>query len=113
MVNELMGWAWSFSIMPYGDSWRERRRLFTKYFHPNNPSANIPQQTEFIHKMLVQLLDNPDDFMGITQRYAVAFGDIAGNLFIFNRGFGGLALAMAYGLPIREHNDPYLALAEE
>jgi len=113
MVNELMGWAWAFSTMPYGDSWRERRRLFTKYFHPNNPSANIPQQTEFIHKMLVQLLDNPDDFMGITQRYAVAFGDITVNLCIFNRGFGGLALTMAYGLPIREHDDPYLALAEE
>jgi len=70
MVNELIGWAWAFATMPYGDDWRERRRLFTKYFHPNNPSANVPQQLEFVHKMLVQLLDDPDDFMVITQRYA-------------------------------------------
>jgi len=72
MFNELMGWSWSFGFMPYGDAWRERRRLFTKYFHPNNPSANIPQQIEFIHKMLVQLLDNPNDFLDITRRFVTA-----------------------------------------
>ena len=54
--------------MLYDDSWRERRRLFTKYFHPNNPS-NASQQLEFIHKMLVRLLDNPDDFLDINRRY--------------------------------------------
>jgi len=69
MVNELMGWSWSFAAMPYGDDWRERRRLFTKYFHPNNPSANIPQQLEFVHKMLMQLLNDPDDFLHVIQRY--------------------------------------------
>jgi len=68
MVNELMGWSWAFATMPYGDDWRERRRLFTKYFHPNNLGANIPQQIEFIHKMLSQLLANPDDFVSITKR---------------------------------------------
>jgi len=72
MVNELMGWSWSFAGMPYGDDWRERRRLFTKYFHPNNPSANVPLQCEFIHKMLVQLLDDPGDFLGITHRSAAS-----------------------------------------
>jgi len=73
MFSELMGWSWAFSTMAYGDSWRERRRLFTKYFHPNNPSANIPQQLEFVHKMLVQLLDGPKDFMSITRRYAIVY----------------------------------------
>jgi len=32
---------------------------------------------------------------------------------MLNRTFGGLSLTLAYGLPIREHDDPYLALAEE
>jgi len=27
--------------------------------------------------------------------------------------FGGLVLALTYGLPIRDHDDPYLALVEE
>jgi len=35
------------------------------------------------------------------------------NSSILNRTFGGLALTIAYGLPIREHDDPHLALAEE
>ena len=35
------------------------------------------------------------------------------NSAVFNRTFGGLALSIAYGLPIRERDDPYLALAEE
>lgn len=39
--------------------------------------------------------------------------DFSVDLAILNRTFGGLALSIAYGLPIREHDDPYLALAEE
>jgi len=113
MVNEMMGWSWAFSTMTYGDSWRERRRLFTKYFHPNSLTANIPQQREFTHKMLVQLLDNPDDFLGITRRCARILADVSVNLPVFNRTFGGLSLTLAYGLPIRKQDDPYLAIAEE
>ena len=42
-----------------------------------------------------------------------ALNDISVDLSILNRTFGGLALALTYGLPIREHDDPYLAIAEE
>ena len=35
------------------------------------------------------------------------------NSSVLDRNFGGLALTIAYGLPIREHDDPHLALAEE
>src|SRR6188768_2680270 len=45
----------------------------------------------------------------------VIFWRLAGttDLSTFNRMFGGLSLTMAYGIPIREHDDPYLALAKE
>jgi len=40
-------------------------------------------------------------------------GNFLVNSAVFNRTFGGLALSIACGLPIRERDDPYLALAEE
>jgi len=43
----------------------------------------------------------------------LALEDISVDLSTLNRIFGGLALTLAYGLPIREHDDPYLAIAEE
>jgi len=39
--------------------------------------------------------------------------DVSVNLSTLSRTFGGLVLALTYGLPIRDHDDPYLALAEE
>jgi len=38
---------------------------------------------------------------------------ISVNLSVLNRTFGSLAFTIAYGLPIREYDDPYLATAEE
>jgi len=39
--------------------------------------------------------------------------DVSVDLSTLSRTFGGLVLALIYGLPIRDHDDPYLALAEE
>ncbi|KAJ3517705.1 hypothetical protein NLJ89_g328 [Agrocybe chaxingu] len=96
MVNELMGWKWLISAMVYGEPWRERRKLFQKHFSSNNASFYQPVQTEFIRKMLVRLVEHPDDFLGIT-RHAV----------------GGMSLSLAYGIPIQHQDDPYISLAEK
>ncbi|KDR69244.1 hypothetical protein GALMADRAFT_145643 [Galerina marginata CBS 339.88] len=95
MVTELMGWKWVMSALQYGERWRERRRAFAKYFHANNSSQWRAPQMEFVRKMLPRFLDTPEDCLAIT-KHAV----------------GGMALSIAYGLPIRSSNDPLLDLVE-
>ena len=63
-----MGWGWLLSSLVYGDPWRERRRMFQKYFRSSNTQLYQPIQTEFIHKMLVRLLEAPDKFMSISRQ---------------------------------------------
>jgi len=84
------------SGFPYGEAWRERRRAFTKYFQTSNATLYRAQQVEFIRKMLPGLLDIPKDFLSIS-RHAI----------------GGMALSLAYGLPIQNSNDPFVTLAQE
>ena len=54
--------------LPYGEAWRERRRMFTKYFHPGNTDLYEPTQREFVRKMLPQLLKDPENFLSITRK---------------------------------------------
>ncbi|PPQ66787.1 hypothetical protein CVT24_008696 [Panaeolus cyanescens] len=96
MLSELMGWGWLISAMVYGDPWRERRRLFTKFFNQHNSDFYRPRQAEFVRKMLVNLLDRPDEFLDVVRET-----------------IGGIALSLAYGLQIKPSNDPYIQLAEE
>ena len=63
-----MGWKWVIAMMPYGEAWRERRRIFTQYFHPGNSDLYKATQMEFVRKMLPQLLKDPENFLCITRQ---------------------------------------------
>jgi len=64
-----MGWGWLIAALAYGTEWRERRRAFTKYFHPSVPSVYQPNQVEFVRRMLSRLLEDPDDFFSILKQW--------------------------------------------
>jgi len=64
-----VGWKWAISVMPYGEVWRERRRVFMQYFHPGNTDLHKATQVEFLRKMLPRLLENPENFLSITRQY--------------------------------------------
>ena len=57
------------SLMPYGEAWRERRQMFTRYFHPGNTDLYKAMQVEFLRKMLPQLLKHPENFLSIIPQY--------------------------------------------
>ena len=68
-VSLRVGWKWVFSLMPYGEVWRERRRAFTQYFHPGNADLYRTTQEEFLRKLLPRLLKDPENFLFITRQY--------------------------------------------
>ncbi|PPQ96376.1 hypothetical protein CVT26_004978 [Gymnopilus dilepis] len=95
MTNELMGWNWFFSSMPYGNAWKERRRLFLQYFSNRNKHLYQSRQTHFIRKTLAHLLDHNDDVLGTIRHMA-----------------GGIAISLAYGVQVQNTNDPFVEMSE-
>jgi hypothetical protein len=85
------------AVMPYGDPWRARRKMFQHYFPPNDPSRiAVSRAEEFTRKyFLPNLLETPHDF----HRH-------------IRNSIGGIILSLAYGLRIRRVNDPWINLAE-
>jgi hypothetical protein len=68
ILSPRVGWKWAMSLLPYGEAWRESRRMFTQYFHPGNTEVHKATQVEFLYKMLRQLLKDPDNFLSITRQ---------------------------------------------
>ncbi|PIL25684.1 cytochrome P450 [Ganoderma sinense ZZ0214-1] len=95
MLNELVGCNWHFVFMGYGDDWRERRRVFHQFFHPNAAVAYRPRELKVARELLQRLLESPDDFMVHLRHMA-----------------GSLILGVAYGIDVQPKNDPYIATAE-
>ncbi|KAJ3561941.1 hypothetical protein NP233_g9885 [Leucocoprinus birnbaumii] len=94
-VAELIGWNWLMVAMPYGDGWKEKRRLFAKYFHPSETSLHRARETQQLHILLNRLMNEPEGFLKHI-RYTV----------------GSMAITMAYGIKIQETHDPNVERAE-
>ncbi|EKM55873.1 uncharacterized protein PHACADRAFT_209385 [Phanerochaete carnosa HHB-10118-sp] len=62
MIQELTGWHRNFSLLPYGDGWRIRRRLFHQQFRPMAVPHYHPMQVKGVHGLLRSLLDSPEHF---------------------------------------------------
>ncbi|GLB42757.1 putative cytochrome P450 family protein [Lyophyllum shimeji] len=95
MVNELMGWDFHFAFMPYGDLWRQHRRVMHQSFHPAAAAKFHPTELKAAHGLLRRLLDEPDDLLSHLRQMA-----------------GETIVSIAYGLEVLPKNDPYIALGE-
>ncbi|KAF9001512.1 cytochrome P450 [Cyathus striatus] len=95
MLRELGGYAYVFVGIPYNALWKTHRRLFSKYFHPQNTEISEPKEIEHVHVLLGKLLHSPEEFMSHT-RHMVA----------------SISLSEVYGLKIKSKDDPYINLSE-
>ncbi|KAF9267146.1 cytochrome P450 [Marasmius fiardii PR-910] len=97
MVNELMGWNYSFALMGYGkhDIMRAQRRLFQQEFNPIAAERFQPLEIKVAHTFLRRLLDDPESFLVHIRHLAAS-----------------IILGIAYGIDVLPENDPYVAAAE-
>ncbi|KAJ3764225.1 cytochrome P450 [Lentinula raphanica] len=95
MVNELMGWNFSFGLMAYGDEWRAQRKLFQQEFHPQAAERFQPLETRVTHQFLYRLLQDPKNYVHHIRHLAAS-----------------TILGIAYGIDVQEENDPYVDAAE-
>ena len=104
-------------MLPYGNVWRESRRIFTKYFNsPHHTSINQSRNILYVRRFLGQLLQKPDDFLQHARTYVPFTVSLINKPFIFFaflRLVGSTTLSMTYSMNVRPYNDPYIAIAEE
>jgi hypothetical protein len=104
-------------MLPYGDAWRESRRIFKKHFNSSNhDSVNQPRNILYVRRFLGQLLQRPDDFLQHIRTY-VPFTESLVNrtfiLFAFLSLVGSTTLSMTYSINVQPYNDPFIAIVEE
>ncbi|KAF8880681.1 cytochrome P450 [Infundibulicybe gibba] len=96
MLVELMDADIVMPFLPYGSAWRAHRRMFHEHFHVGAVSRYQPIQARESRRLLQRLLDTPDDFMHHIRH-----------------GFSAAIMDIAYGIKVKDTNDPYTAIAEE
>ncbi|KAF7977287.1 hypothetical protein HWV62_4249 [Athelia sp. TMB] len=96
MLAELMGWGWSFVLMPYGDPWRAHRRLAAKEFD----AQTIPKYNHAFarnsYDLLRRLLESPEDWHQHVRHQV-----------------GAMIIEVSYGFEALPKNDPFIDTAEK
>ncbi|KAF7789952.1 hypothetical protein EIP86_000900 [Pleurotus ostreatoroseus] len=58
-----MDWNFDFGFMPYGDTWREHRRMFTQQYNAQAIVKYHDRVLGAIQAALARILEHPDDYM--------------------------------------------------
>jgi len=58
-----LGWDWATFLQPYGNLWRENRRMFERYFHPSDTSLHRGHEIEQLHIFLNNILKEPQELI--------------------------------------------------
>jgi len=93
---EIEEWDWSVALMPYGDRWRNRRRLLHQNLNSTVIKAYLPAQRIHINRFLIKLLNNPGYFLDHIKHLTT-----------------GIAMAITYAHDVKEMNDPFVKTSEQ
>ncbi|GJE87610.1 cytochrome P450 [Phanerochaete sordida] len=96
MVNELMGWDWLFSSMPYTPWWRKHRALFQQHFNANNLPKFKAIMLREAHALLRNLMKDPDELFHHVRRSSIA-----------------IVMMLSYGHQIAPEGDMYVNIADK
>ncbi|EJD42933.1 PAH-inducible cytochrome P450 monooxygenase PC-PAH 3 [Auricularia subglabra TFB-10046 SS5] len=92
MLNDM---GWTMSGMPYGERWREKRRVFHHHFHLEASKQYRELQARSNALFLRALLEKPDDFMHHIRTLP------ARNI-----------MSCTYGIDVVDRDDPWVELAD-
>ncbi|KAI0070807.1 cytochrome P450 [Panus rudis PR-1116 ss-1] len=95
MTNQLVGFKWGLSQVPYGEEWRTMRRAFHQVFNQNAVKEYRPFVLEANRGLLKRLLTGPDRFVEHLRHTS-----------------GRVIMRTAYGIDIAPENDPFIEIAE-
>lgn len=62
IVFNRMGWEFNVALMPYGDEWRQHRRVCQQHFNPQTARKYESLQMEKVRGFLQSLIETPKQF---------------------------------------------------
>ncbi|KJA23927.1 hypothetical protein HYPSUDRAFT_39442 [Hypholoma sublateritium FD-334 SS-4] len=96
MGGELVGWKKTLVLVPYGDRFRNYRKLFHKSIGSNAAISKFSLSGEMeTHKLLKRILANPDE-LGTHVRKTV----------------GSVILRISHGYKVKDGEDPFVRMAD-
>lgn len=96
MINDLMGWDWSFGHMPYGERWKAHRKIFHAHFQSSVVSVYWPIQLKEAHKLLRRLLHEPEELLEHLRHNSAS-----------------TIMNVTYGIEVSDEDDRYITVAEK
>ncbi|KAK0239655.1 cytochrome P450 [Armillaria nabsnona] len=96
MINDLMGWDWSFGHMPYGERWKAHRKIFHAHFQASVVSVYWPIQLKEAHKLLRRLLHEPEELLEHLRHNSAS-----------------TIMNVTYGIEVSDEDDRYITVAEK
>ncbi|EIN08748.1 cytochrome P450 [Punctularia strigosozonata HHB-11173 SS5] len=94
LLNDLIGFSWHFAFMPYGERWRQLRRIFHENFNPTAVTSFFPIQRRQRIDLLRRLHRSPHRFVEHFQHYV-----------------GATIMEAVYGIKVAAEGDPYIETA--
>jgi hypothetical protein len=101
--------------MPYGQSWKDHRKIFHQELNPAGVMRCRPHILVATRKFLRAILRSPDDFMAHLRQFVLVFS--SPSLWI-DSGYmhsmaGMIILYTAYGIEVKSEDDPYVDIGEK
>ncbi|KAH9971777.1 cytochrome P450 [Russula compacta] len=90
---KMMGWEWFHPTTPYGDYWREGRKLLDRSLRASALAQYRPMQFAKTHDLLYQLLLNPESFHHQIELYQAK-----------------LMVSLIYGYDVKSYDDDLLVV---
>jgi cytochrome P450 len=95
MGGELVGWKNTLVLLPYGDRFRNSRKLFHRLIGSHSAMQRfLPIEEVETHRFLRRVLTKPDDLAAHIRRTA-----------------GSIILMISHGYEVKEKDDPFVELA--
>ena len=99
-----MGFDWALSLMPYGTSWRQHRKVFHQYFYPNAAAEYIPKQLSEARKTLLRIVERPEEFRDHIRLY-VSLDSMGPFILFLPSYFSASILNIVYGIKVDENKN--------
>ncbi|GJE91858.1 cytochrome P450 [Phanerochaete sordida] len=96
MLLDLCGWAWDLAFMPYDDTWKLARKLFTQHFRPGAAGRYRDEETRCARELLADLLKDDTHLFEVTRLV-----------------FGKLIMSVTYGIDVKSAEDKYITNAQK
>ncbi|KAG1748085.1 cytochrome P450 [Suillus lakei] len=95
-TNEIAGLAFNTVLLPYGETWRQHRKIFHQVLKAEASASYHEMYSRHANELVINLLNATGDLQKPTQAYAAS-----------------LIMAVTYGHTCRGNEDPFLTRAQE